>query len=214
MPEITPSERRALTLAAALAVLGAAARLGLGPGAEAWSWRPAAGAAAAGGLDSVRTAVARGLERERRAARPLAEGETVDPNRADEAELRRLPGIGPVTARAVIRHRREHGPFRSREGLLAVPGVGPRTLERLAPRLALPAGGGAGGRDGRRLDLNRATADELRSLPGIGPALADAILRSRRREGPFLRPEDLLRVSGVGPARLEAVRDLVRTGPP
>lgn len=214
MPEITPSERRALTLATALAVLGAAARLGLGPEPDAWRWRPAAGAVAGAGLDSVRTAVARERERERRAARPLAAGERIDPNRADGAELRRLPGVGPVTARAVLRHRREHGPFRLREELLDVPGIGPRTLARLADRIALPTGGRPGQPDGRRLDLNRATADELRSLPGIGPALADAILRSRRREGPFRRPEDLLRVPGVGPARLEAVRDLVRAGPP
>jgi competence protein ComEA len=158
--------------------------------------------------------VARGLERERRAARPLAEGETVDPNRADEAELRRLPGIGPVTARAVIRHRRQHGPFRSREELLDVPGVGPRTMARLADRIPLPPGTATEAGKGRRLNLNRATADELRSLPGIGPALAEAILRSRRRDGPFRRPEDLSRVPGIGPARLEAVRDLVRAGPP
>lgn len=212
MPEITRSERRALTLATALAVLGSAARLGVGPGPEAWSWRPAAGAAGAS-LDSVRTAVGRGLDRERRAARPLAPGERINPNRADAAELRRLPGVGPVTARAVLRHRRRHGPFADRVEMLRVPGIGPRTLARLAPHLSLPVR-----RDdvdaGRRLDLNQATEEELRSLPGIGPRLAGAIVRWRGREGPYRRPEDLLRVPGVGPARLEAIRDRVRAGPP
>lgn len=212
MPEFTPSERRALALAAALAALGAAARIGLGPGPEAWSWRPA-GPTPGAPLDSVRAAVARGLERERRAARPLAPGERIDPNRVDAAELRRLPGVGPVTARALLRHRREAGPFATREELLRVPGVGPRTLERIAPHLALPDRAGRAGADGP-LDLNRATEDELESLPGIGPRLAAAIVRWRDREGPFRRPEDLLRVPGVGPARLAAVRGRVRAGPP
>lgn len=211
MPEFTPSERRALALAAALAALGAAARIGLGPGPEAWSWRPA-GPTPEAPLDSVRAAVARGLERERRAARPLAPGERIDPNRVDAAELRRLPGVGPVTARALLRHRREHGPFASREDLLRVPGVGPRTLERIAPHLALPGRAGPAG-PGRPLDLNRATEAELEGLPGIGPGLAAAIVRWRDREGPFRRPEDLLRVPGVGPARLAAVRGRVRAGP-
>lgn len=212
MPEFTPSERRALALAAALAALGAAARLWLGPGPEAWSWRPA-GPAAGGTLDSVRAAVVRGLERERRAARPLAAGERIDPNRADAAELRRLPGVGPVTARALVRHRTEHGPFGAREHLLRVPGVGPRTVARIAPHLALP-GRAVGSRGEGRLELNRATEAELRALPGIGPRLAAAIVRWREREGPFRRPEDLLRVPGIGPARLAAVRDRVRAGSP
>lgn len=212
MPEFTPSERRALALAAALAALGAAARIGLGPGPEAWSWRPA-DPAAAGPLDSVRAAVARGLERERRAARPLAPGERIDPNRADAAELRRLPGVGPVTARALVRHRRERGPFASRDELLRVPGLGPLTVARIAPHLSLPAGPGGPG-PGGPVDLNRATEAELRALPGIGPRLAAAIVRWREREGPFRRPEDLLRVPGVGPARLAAVRGRIRAEAP
>ena len=58
---------------------------------------------------------------------------------------------------------------------------------------------------GERLDLNRASAAELDRLPGIGPATADAIVRSRETEGPFRRPEELDRVRGVGPALLARV---------
>lgn len=215
MPEITPSERRALSLATALAVMGAAARLGLGPGPDAWSWRPAPGAAAAEGeLDSVRAAVDRSVERARRAARPLAPGERLDPNRVDAVELRRLPGIGPVTARALVRHREERGAFEHRGALLRVPGVGPATLERIAPHLALPSRPAGGAAAGRRLDLNRATEEQLRTLPGIGPHLAAAIVRFRRREGPFREVDELIEVPGVGPARLGTLRDRVRAGPP
>lgn len=221
MPELTPSERRALTLATGLAVMGAALRLGLGPGPEAWSWRPvdgaetpAKGASGDGRLDSVRAGVARSLRRERRASRPLAPGERLDPNRVDEAELRRLPGVGPVTARAVVRDRRENGPFGHPEALLRVPGIGPATLEKIRPHLGLPVRTGETPSDDPRLDLNRATETELEALPGIGPYVARQIVRSRRREGPFRAVDELIEVPGVGPVRLEGVRDLVRVGPP
>lgn len=52
---------------------------------------------------------------------------------------------------------------------------------------------------GERVDPNTASAVELDRLPGVGPALADAVVRSREAEGPYVRPEDLLRVRGVGP---------------
>jgi competence ComEA-like helix-hairpin-helix protein len=44
-------------------------------------------------------------------------------NTAAAADLERLPGIGPKTASAVIRHREEYGAFRRREHLLLVPGI-------------------------------------------------------------------------------------------
>ncbi len=59
------------------------------------------------------------------------------------------------------------------------------------------------------LDLNRATADELEALPGIGPRRAQAILDYRTVSGGFGRVEDLLLVEGIGAATLEALRPLV-----
>jgi len=63
------------------------------------------------------------------------------------------------------------------------------------------------------IDLNRATADELTRLPGIGPALATRIIEARDAT-PFTSIEDLRRVRGVGAAKLERVRPLVTVGPP
>ena len=63
-------------------------------------------------------------------------------------------------------------------------------------------------RDGR-LDLNRATADDLRRLPGIGPTLAAEIVHARERRGRFAAGEDLRAVPGMGPKKLERIRDLV-----
>jgi competence protein ComEA len=59
------------------------------------------------------------------------------------------------------------------------------------------------------VDLNRADAAALDLLPGVGPATADAIVRHRDENGPFAAVDDLLDVPGIGPAKLEALRDLV-----
>lgn len=60
-----------------------------------------------------------------------AEAGPVDLNRADEAALDDLPGVGPATAAAIVAHRDEHGPFTSVTSLQEVPGIGPAKLERL-----------------------------------------------------------------------------------
>ncbi|MBI5482645.1 MAG: helix-hairpin-helix domain-containing protein [Deltaproteobacteria bacterium] len=59
----------------------------------------------------------------------------IDPNRADEAELRALPGIGPALAKRIVESRRAQGPFATVEELRRVRGIGPRTLDRLRGRL-------------------------------------------------------------------------------
>lgn len=59
------------------------------------------------------------------------------------------------------------------------------------------------------INLNSATADELRSLPGVGPALARAILSDRGAAGEYASVEDLRRVPGVGPKLLARIVGLV-----
>jgi competence protein ComEA len=65
---------------------------------------------------------------------------------------------------------------------------------------------------GRRLDPNRASAEELELLPSVGPSLARRIVAERERGGPFLRAEDLRRVKGIGAKTLEKLRPWVRFG--
>ena len=64
----------------------------------------------------------------------------VDVNTAEWPEIAALPEIGPSSARAIVAHREEFGPFKSLQGLQEVPGIGKRTIEKIKPYLAnLPA---------------------------------------------------------------------------
>lgn len=61
-------------------------------------------------------------------------------DRATEAELVRLPGIGPVTAGRILALRDSLGTIRRAEELLAVKGIGPKKLEQIRPWLSWPDG--------------------------------------------------------------------------
>lgn len=60
-----------------------------------------------------------------------------------------------------------------------------------------------------KVNLNTATQVQLEALPGIGPALAARIIEHRTLNGPFLAPEELLGVSGIGEKKFAEIKDLV-----
>lgn len=81
------------------------------------------------------------------------------------------------------------------------------------PGAAPPGGSAAPGaveEPGGPLDLNTATAAQLEALPGIGPVTAAAIVAWRDRNGAFASVDQLGEVDGIGPARLQRLRDQVR----
>ncbi|MCB1245337.1 MAG: helix-hairpin-helix domain-containing protein [Verrucomicrobiae bacterium] len=60
----------------------------------------------------------------------------MDVNKASAAQLEKLPGVGPETAKAIIAGR----PYGKADDLLKVKGIGPKTLEKMLPQLKFPEG--------------------------------------------------------------------------
>jgi competence ComEA-like helix-hairpin-helix protein len=77
-----------------------------------------------------------------------------------------------------------------------------------------PSDSTAAAAGGGHVDLNRASAEELDALPGIGPVLAERILAYRRAHGPFREPEDLLQVRGIGPRLFARLRSRIALSAP
>jgi competence protein ComEA len=67
---------------------------------------------------------------------------------------------------------------------------------------------------GLPIDLNRASAEDLDAIPGLGPALAQRIIDYRKAHGPFKKVEDLREISGVGPQNLEKLKPYLGLGSP
>lgn len=101
-------------------------------------------------------------------------------------------------------------------GLAPVPGkpaaLGSSVAAGAAPAPAAPApvSGSARPKPGGALDLNTATVEQLDALPGVGPVTAAAIVAWRQSNGKFTSVDQLADVDGIGPARLDKLRALVR----
>ncbi len=59
------------------------------------------------------------------------------------------------------------------------------------------------------VNLNTATKEELQTLPGVGPAVAQRIVEYRTKFGPFKSVDELLEIKGIGPKKLEKIKPLV-----
>ena len=77
-------------------------------------------------------------------------------------------------------------------------------------RSALDSGTGSGS---GTIDLNHASAENLETLPGIGPKTAAAIVLFRQEHGLFRTIEDLIQVRGIGSAKMDQIRGLVTVRP-
>ena len=66
-------------------------------------------------------------------------------------------------------------------------------------------GGATNGAASQQININLASVVELEQLPGVGPATAKAIVAYREKFGAFLKVEDLLKVRGIGPAKLSEI---------
>jgi competence protein ComEA len=97
------------------------------------AWQPPAGVDT-GNVGVLPTRPERGgtAPRTRQERRPTLQG-PINVNTATAEDLARLPQIGPSLAQRIVEYRTAHGPFRALQDLDAVPGLGPKTLQAIAP---------------------------------------------------------------------------------
>jgi competence ComEA-like helix-hairpin-helix protein len=61
----------------------------------------------------------------------------------------------------------------------------------------------------KKVNINQASSEELQTLPGIGPAIAQRILEYRRKNPPFRKVDELLIIRGISRVRLERIRSRI-----
>jgi competence ComEA-like helix-hairpin-helix protein len=124
-----------------------------------------------------------------------AQSAPLDLNTAVREELETVDGIGPALADAIVAYRETKGPFTEVDQLDLVPAVeqlpdGER--DRLKGRFAVrPRPGAEEVAPGTRLDLNRASAEELRVIRGLGEGRAEEIVRHRSRIDGFSSVDEI-----------------------
>lgn len=141
-----------------------------------------------------------------------------DPGRAGAIGLAIVAALAVlVTVFTLIRDRPLDDGEQIVVGLAPVPGQPPVLGSSVAagstPAPKPPPGPGAAKakpKTGDAVDLNTATVQELDALPGVGPVTAAAIVAWRQTNGRFTSVDQLADVEGIGPARLEKLRALVR----
>jgi competence protein ComEA len=104
---------------------------------------------------------------------------------------------------------------RAAVNLAATVADGQQVLVPLAGAPGTGAGAAAGGTGGAAgaatgpISLSSATAEQLDTLPGIGPVTAQKIVAFREQHGPFHAVDELDAIPGIGPARLAELQGLV-----
>lgn len=131
----------------------------------------------------------------------------IDVNSASYESLLEIPGIGPAKAKAIIQYREQNGPFVTVDDLTKVSGIGKVTVQRIAPYVK--AEGVVIIERTRKINVNKATLEELMQLPGIGEIKASEIIKFRQQRGTLNKLDDLLQVPGIGPKTLEKIKDMI-----
>lgn len=159
--------------------------------------------------------------------RPVAEVFPFDPNTASKEDLLRL-GLAPALAERLLRYREKGGVFRQKSDFQKLYGLSEADYARLESYIAItqaeasvvrPAayGGGASGKDAfrpRPIDINTADANAWTSLPGIGSARANSILKFRDRLGGFLSVEQVGETFGLPDSIFQQIQPWLRVETP
>lgn len=161
---------------------------------------------------------------------------TVDVNTATALELRSVPEMPAHVAELIVKFREANGVYRSLQDLLRVPGMTTALLDRTAKYLRVaqvsspvaptppaaytppsaytppPASPAPAVTAASRVNLNTASVEELKTLPGILDNHARMIVAYRNTYGSFATTDQLIDVPGISPQMYGRIRDLVTVG--
>lgn len=146
---------------------------------------------------------------------PKKDAAKIDLNTAKLSELEALPGVGPALSVAIAEAR----PFKSVEDLKRVKGMTEAKVAAITDRVTVGVAAAPGKpaaksktkskaaplAPGQKINVNKASLEELDALPNVGAVKAKAIIDAR----PFKSIDDLKKVKGIGPATFDKIKDLI-----
>lgn len=139
----------------------------------------------------------------------------VNINKADIETLVKLPGIGPIKAKAIIDYREKIGEFKSLDEITKVKGIGKKTMAKIEPYLEIEGDSAevksSPSSEGEeaitsKININTASLNELTLLPGIGEKKAQAIIEYREETGDFKTKDEIKNVKGIGDSIYEKMK--------
>ncbi len=118
-------------------------------------------------------------------------------NRTDVNSIKALPGMTPTLAKRIHEFVQKRGQVKEMNELLGVQGLTKRRLHELEKYATVVGGHSGQAAWGDKLNLNFASIDEIKTLPGVGKRLAEKIVEFRNNNGGFFSLEDLKEVPGL-----------------
>ncbi len=122
-------------------------------------------------------------------------------NTADTTQLKQIRGIGSKLSARIVKYRDGLGGFRDMEQLKEVFGLSPEVVDSLQKYSYVQKGYAP-----QKLNINTATADELRAHAYISPNVARAVVAYREQHGPYRQLEDIQKIKIISPELYEKLQ--------
>lgn len=138
-----------------------------------------------------------------------------NPNTIELKDWMRL-GVKELLAKRIINYRNKGGQFRTPDDLRKIWGMSPEQANQLIPFVILPAPVPTYRFEKKAppvIDINTASVEEWKALPGIGESISNRIIKYRERSGGFARMEELTGVFGLQDSVVDQIKPYLRVNP-